>query len=131
MIHSVEFRRGSRQQAHFDVELRRHLQTLLGLVRRATIFKQDYMPSAPVRTNHPEKSLVSLLHPLPADQQQCVATADIQTTMKYALLPIAGDWNKGLLASATITTVERRSLGDDRLVEHQQDGALAPCKSAF
>ena len=131
MIHRVEFRRGAWQQAHLDAELRRHLQTLLSLVRRATILKQDDVPSAPVRTNHPEKSLVRLLHPFSADEQQCVATADIQTAMKDALLPIAGDGNKGLLPSPTITTVERRGLGDDRLVEHQHDGALAPRDPAF
>src|ERR1051325_10298324 len=124
MIHCVEFRRGAWQQAHFDAKLRRHLKTPLSLVRRATIFKQDDLPPAPVRTNHPEKGLMRLLHPFSADEQQRVATADIQTAMKDALLPIAGDGNKGLLASATITTVERRRLGDDRLVEHQQYGAL-------
>jgi hypothetical protein len=36
-----------------------------------------------------------------------------------------------LLASPTITTVDRRSLRNDRFVEHQQDCALATRKPAF
>jgi hypothetical protein len=81
--------------------------------------------------NHPEKSLMRLLQPFSADEEQRVATADVQTTMKYPLLSVARDRHAGLLASATITTIKRRSLRDDRLIEHQQDGALAPGKPAF
>lgn len=67
-----------------------------------------------------------LRHPLPADEEQRVAARDVEATVQYPLLPVAGDRNAGLLAAPAVATVERRRLGDDRLVEHQDDGALAP-----
>jgi hypothetical protein len=51
--------------------------------------------------------------------------------MQNALLPVAGDGDAGLLAAPAVTTVERLRLRDDRLVEHQDDGALAGEKPAL
>lgn len=72
-----------------------------------------------------------LLHPLPADEQQRVAAVDVEAAVKDALLPVAGDGDASLFPAPSVSAVERRRLGDDRLVEHQQDGALAPTKPAF
>jgi hypothetical protein len=83
-----------------------------------------------VRADHPQEGLVRLGHPLARNQQQCVTARDIQAAVKYPLLPVAGDGHRSLLAASAVAAVERRRLGDDRLVEHQQDGALAPPQAA-
>lgn len=66
-----------------------------------------------------------LLHPLPADEEQRVAARDVKRAVQDALLPVARNRHAGLLPAPAVATVERRRLGDDRLVEHQDDGALS------
>lgn len=65
------------------------------------------------------------------NEQQTVAASDIDDAMQDALLAIARDGDAALLPDAAIATGERRRLGADHLVEHQDDSALARKQPAF
>lgn len=67
MVHGIQFQCGDRPKPHLDVQGRRHRQTLFCGVRRATVFKQDDVPSAPTRSHHGEKVLMRNLIPLVRD----------------------------------------------------------------
>src|SRR5215211_5080399 len=117
MIHRVEFGRGARQQPHFDAEFCRHFHALIRRVRRAAIFKEDDAPPAPMRTNHPQESLMRFLYPLMADEEQRVTASDVEHSVQDALAPVTSNRHASLFATPTIATVKRRRLRDDRLVE--------------
>ena len=72
-----------------------------------------------------------LLHPFMADEQQRVTAHDVEHSVQDALPPVAGNGDASLFATPTIATIKWRRLGDDRLVKHQDDGALSCQKPAF
>ena len=74
---------------------------------------------------------MSLVDPFFGDQQRHVAALDVDRPMEDPLRPVARDRHADLLADVAIGVVQRGSLRDDRLVEHQQDGALLAVQAAF
>src|SRR5919109_4048186 len=60
LIHCVQFRSSCGQKPDLDIQALRHSQALFSCVWRATVLKQHDMPSAPMRANHREKSLMRL-----------------------------------------------------------------------
>ncbi len=84
-----------------------------------------------MRADHLQEVLMRHLIPDFRDQQQDLAAPDIDDAMQDALLAIARDGDAALVPDPTVTTVERRRLTDDDLIEHQDDRALARQKSAF
>src|SRR3712207_6207714 len=93
-------------------------------MRTAAVFKQHDMPPTPVRADHFQKVLMRHLLPDLGDEHYYVPTADVEHSMQDALLAIPCDRNTSLLADAAVATVERRCLGDDRLIQHQDDTPL-------
>ncbi len=65
------------------------------------------------------------------NEQQTIAASDIDDALQDALLAMARDGDAALLPDAAIATVKRWRLGNDHLVEHQDDRALSRKKSAF
>jgi hypothetical protein len=84
-----------------------------------------------MRPNHPEECLMGLVGPLFGDQQGHVAAPDVHRPVQDALGPVAGDRHADLLADVAVGVVERRCLGDDRLIEHEQDGVSLAVQAAF
>ena len=92
MIHGVEFRSRSGQEAHLNPQRLGQLQALFGRMGRAPIFKQHNSPSAPMRPQHGQKILMGFLDPLVGDQQQHCAAADIEDPMQdpFSPVPVTG-----------------------------------------
>ena len=78
-----------------------------------------------------DRSTVSVARLALGDQQRDITAPDVDRPVEDALGAVAGDRHADLLADVAIARLERRSLGDDRLVEHQQDGACTPPKTAL
>ena len=72
-----------------------------------------------------------ILIPFCCNEQQGVSAPDIDNSVQNALLAVAGNRHLALFPDAAIATVERWSLSDDRLIKHQDDGALSAKKPAF
>ena len=72
-----------------------------------------------------------LVDPLLGDQQRDVAALDVDRPVEDPLGAVARDRHPDLLADVAVARVERGRLGDDRLVEHQQDGADTAFQAAF
>src|SRR5918999_2573850 len=91
---------------------------------RATIFKQYNMPTSPMRSDHGEEILMSLLNPLLSDEQHYLTTPNIDRSVEDTLSTIPCNGHAYLLPNAAIATIEGRSLANDRLVQHQNHGSL-------
>ena len=74
---------------------------------------------------------MSLVDPFFGDQQRHVAALDVDRPVEDPLRPIARDRHTDLLSDVTIGVIQRGSLRDDRLVEHQQDRASLAVQTAF
>jgi hypothetical protein len=55
VIHRLQFRRGPWQKANLNTQLRRTPLTVCRGVWRTAIFKQDNVPTTPMRSNHVQK----------------------------------------------------------------------------
>jgi len=72
-----------------------------------------------------------VLVPFFGNEQEAIATRDVERAVQYALLPITGDRDAGLTADATITTVEWRRLGNNGFIQHQDDSSFFEKKPTF
>src|SRR6266849_6906458 len=93
-------------------------------MRRPPIFKQHDLPAAPMCPNHGQKVLMGLLHPLVGDQSQHLPAFAIEDPVQNTLAPIATNRDPDLLTTPPIATVQRRSLTNDGLIQHQENRAL-------
>jgi len=66
-----------------------------------------------------------LANPFLGDQQRHVTTPDVDRPMEDSLGPVASDRHSHLLSDMAVGGIQRRCLGDDRLIEHQHHGADA------
>ena len=71
------------------------------------------------------------LHPLIRDEQQHRTGRKVDDAVQDALAPVSCDGHTNLVSAPTITTIERRRLTDDDLVEHQDDRSFFEKKPAF
>lgn len=131
MIHRIEFRTGTWQKSDLNAEHQRQIETVFGRVRRATIFKKNDPPAAPVGPNHLKEKLMSQRVPFVGNQQQEISADDIDRSVNDAFAAIARDWDTDLLPDPAITTTQRRGFGNDDLVEHQDDCPRLPPEAAF
>src|SRR5258708_492290 len=97
----------------------------------ASILKEHDLPAPPMRPDHLQIALVRVLVPYIRDQQQRITAADIERSVKDAAGVAASDGHARLLADPTVTTIERRRFADDRLIQHEHDGALLSEKAPF
>ena len=72
-----------------------------------------------------------LLHPRISNQQEGISAPDIERTVEDALGAIACNRHSHLFSYPSVTTVERGRLGQNCLVQHQDDRALAACQAAL
>src|SRR5512135_2735275 len=95
------------------------------------ILEKHDLPTPPVGADHRQEALVRLLGPLLGDQQRYVPGLDVDRPVEDALGAVPRDRHPDLLADMAVAGVERRSLRDDRLVEHQHHGAYPAVQAAF
>ena len=131
MIHRVEFRSCAGQKPDFNAEINSQLLALFCRVRCAAILKQDDMPTASVSPDQLQEVLMRDLIPGLSDEEQDIATPDIDHAMQNALAAIAGDWDQSLLPNPAITTIKRRGLGNDHLIKHQDDASFFATQASF
>jgi len=70
-----------------------------------------------------------LLHPRIRNQQEAVSTPDVERTVQDSLGAIAGNGHLHLFSYPPVATIQRGRLGQDRLIQHQDDRALAVCQA--
>lgn len=131
VVHGVQLRGGPRQQPHFDPQALRIGQAGGGLVLAGPILEQDDVPTPPLRPDQRQKPLVRPLVPRRADPQRNRAAVNVDGPMQDALVPVARDRHPQLLPDVPVGGVQGRRLGDDGLVEHQQQGTHTPLQAAF
>ena len=131
LIHRVQLRGGGGQEPQFQSQVAGEFPTFFCGMGRTPILKEYDLPPAPMGTDHPQEGLVGFLHPFLGNQQQHIAAAYIEYAMEDALGAIAGDRHADLGADAPIAGIERRGLGNDGLVEHQEHRARACGQAAF
>jgi hypothetical protein len=85
---------------------------------RATIFKQNNLPTPPMAADHLEKSLVRILIPNFGNQQGHIAGANIDRAVNHSPSMTAANRNTLLFTDPRVTTIERRSLGNNSFIEH-------------
>lgn len=71
------------------------------------------------------------LIPYIGDEQQQGSRMNVECAVHYTLSAIAGDGHAHLLPLWPIATRQRRRFCNDRLIQHQYDGALAPSQAAL
>ena len=71
------------------------------------------------------------LYPLICDEQQHRTGRKVDDPVQDALATVACDGDTNLLSAPTVTTIERRRLTDDDLVEHQDDCSFFEKKPVF
>jgi hypothetical protein len=74
---------------------------------------------------------MGVLIPHIRNQQQYVATPDINHTMEDAAGMMPTHRNTDLLPTAPVTVIQRWGLGDDGLIEHQHDGTYTVAEASF
>src|SRR5919198_3015723 len=89
------------------------------------------MPPAPMGADHGEERLMRLLDPRLGDQQEELPTADVEDPMAHASGMRTCDRHAHLLADGPVAGIERWGLGDDCLIEPQEDRALPRCQAMF
>ena len=71
------------------------------------------------------------LIPYIGDEQQQGSRMNVECAVHYTLSAIAGDGHAHLLPLGPIATRQRRRFCNDRLIQHQYDGALSPSQAAL
>ena len=131
LIHRVEFGRGRRQKPHLDIQGCRVVSAGCGGMGRASIFKQDDLPAAPLAPDHVQKCLMGGLVPGLGNEQAHRPSLNVQNTMDNPSGVIARNRNARLLPDMTIATVQRRGLRNNGFIQHEQDRPLASEKAMF
>lgn len=72
---------------------------------------------------------MGFLDPVPSDQQEHLSALDVEHAVQDASSVISRDRDADLLPATALACIERWSLGDNGLIEHQDNGAL-PCRQA-
>jgi hypothetical protein len=124
MIHGVQLRRGFGQEAQLEVQLLGELETRLGQMRRTPVLEQDDVPPAPMGADHGQECLMRLLDPLLGNQQEELPTVNIEDAMEHPSRMRARDRHTDLLADPPLASIQRWGLGDNRLIQHQEDRPL-------
>src|SRR5262245_25748368 len=89
------------------------------------------MPATPMRADHSQEGLMGVLIPHIRNQQEHVATPDIEHTMEDTAGMMAPHWNTDLLPTAPVTVIQRWGLRDDGFIKHQHDGPDTVAEPAF
>lgn len=100
-------------------------------MRRPSILEQDDAPTPPVRTDHLEKTRVSLLVPIFCNQQNDISALNVDGAIKNSSSIMAGDRNTYLFLRAPITTVKRGCLTYDGFIPHENYGTREVGKPLF
>jgi hypothetical protein len=104
MVHGIQCWRSDRQPPEFDMPRSRHLPTLLGSMRRSTIFEQDDVPSSPLRPDHRQEVLLGVLIPMICDQQRDRACPYVEGAVEHAPGSIPGNGEAYRLPKTTVAT---------------------------
>src|SRR4029434_3085631 len=122
MVHGIQFWCGNRQQPELDVQRRGHLPTLLGSMRRSTIFEQHDVPSSPLRPYHRKEVLMRVLIPMVCDQQRDHACPYVEGAVEHAPGSITGNGDAYRLPKPTVATRSGWGFRNDRPIQHQYHG---------
>lgn len=131
LVHRIEFRRSRRQKPQLDLQRGGVILARCRGMRRASIFKQDNLPTAPLAPDHFEKSLMGGLVPCLGNEQRHRARSNVEYPMDNPPGVIARNGNARLLSDMAIATVERRRLRDNGFIQHEQHRPLTPEKAVF
>lgn len=126
MVHGVQLRgrRGQKSEGHMQVL--GQPATRGGRMGRSPILKEHELPAPPMGANHPEEGAMRHLVPGLRDTQHDITAPDIQHPVQDAPGMRPGDRHRHLLSPGPIAVGEGRHLGDDGLIEHEEDRAEAP-----
>jgi hypothetical protein len=131
MVHRVQLGRRPGEQTDLDAQLLGPFEAVRRFVLTGSVLEDHDPPTPPVGADRREESLVRLLGPLLGDQERDVTGFDVDRPVEDALGAVPRDRHPDLLADGAVAGVERRGLGDDRLVEHQHHGADTAFQAAF
>lgn len=84
LIHRIELRSSAWQKTQLNVQSCGQDSTRLCRMGRATIFKQNNLPTPPMAADHLEESLVCILIPNFGNQQGHLAGANIDRTVNHS-----------------------------------------------
>src|SRR5262245_7449697 len=98
---------------------------------RRTILEDYEVPTAPMATDQPQERLVRISRPILGDQQRQIAAPNIDRPMEHPLGVRPTDRHPHLLTDGSIAVIQRRCLGDDRLVQPRDHVARAARQAAF
>ena len=108
VIHGIELGRGFRQQANWDVQVRRQLPAGVGGVLFGAILKQHNLPTPPVRADQAQKSLMCALVKGVGHQQNDSARLNVHGPMQHPSVVAAGNRHAGLFTDPTVATGQGR-----------------------
>ena len=131
VLHSMQFGGRPRQETQRQPSGFGMLATAAGGMRRSAIFKEHAMPATPLRADHSQDGLLGGLIPHIRHQQQDVATLDIDHPMENTTGMMPTHRHADLLPPPPVTVIQRWSLGDAGLIEHQHDGTDTGAEPAF
>src|SRR5215475_1247702 len=89
------------------------------------------MPATPMRADHGQEGVMSVLIPPIRHPQEHVTTPDIDAPMEDATGMIPPHWNTDLLSTAPVTVGQRWGRSADGLIEHPHDGPDTVVEPAF
>src|SRR5262245_13368752 len=98
---------------------------------RRSVLEEDDVPAPPVGPDYVEEVLVLPPGPVLGYQQLDIARAHVDRPMQNPTGVTAADRDTHLLADVAVTAVQRRRLGDDRFVQHEEDRPPPLGKAVF
>src|SRR5262249_47766324 len=131
MIHRVQLWRCPREQPILDSASVRHPPAAGASMLRRAVLEEDDVPATPVAPDHVEKVLVFPLGPVLGYQQLDIARAHVDRSMQNATGMAAADRNTHLFPDVPVTGIQRRRLGNDRFIEHEENRPPALAKAVF
>jgi len=131
MVHCIQLRCCPREQPQFDGAGVRHPPAAGAGMLRRSVLEEDDIPAPPMAADHVEKVLVLPLGPVLGHQQLDITRTHVDRPMQNPAGMAAADRDTHLLPDMPVTAVQRRRLGNDRFVKHQEDCPLALGKAVF
>jgi hypothetical protein len=126
MVHGVQLRGRRGHKAEGNMQVLGQPATRGRRMGRPSILKEHDVPAPPMGANHREEGVLRRLVPGLRDIPHDIPAPDMQHPVQDAPGMGPGDRHRHLLAPGPIAVGEGRHLGDDGLIEPEEDRARAP-----